>query len=175
MPASKFASRLDATKATVKKTVVRTAKAAKPTVDRLAETEVDDGDAMQRYAERIAQARDELFAEYNAPSSSRVAVATISALLTYGVGVYWAAQVINIAVVAVTILTGSAFLAFLVGFIGYVIALVGSLRMAWTVGKFVLGYEVGDFARIGQSIKESANAKVSLVRGWFTPAQRVTA
>jgi hypothetical protein len=115
---------------------------------------------------QAAQFNDEpLFA---IPSKARLLIATVAGLFAYAGSIYWSATAVGYLSIAAMLFTGSSFLGFVIAVMGWFFAIIGSLRIGWAVGKFVLTFEMDDITQLGASIKASAKSKTSLVRGWFT-------
>lgn len=95
------------------------------------------------------------------PSPVRLLIATIAGLFAYAGSIYWAAAAINYLTAAVVAFTGSAFLGFVATVITWFFAVVGSLRIGYTVAKFVIGFKPSDVADTGRGIK-------ARVTGWFS-------
>jgi hypothetical protein len=104
---------------------------------------------------------------FNLPTSRRVLVATLAGLLTYATSIYWSMAIVEWVAVGAVVMTGSGFLGFLVTVLAWFMAFVASLRLGYRVAKFVLAYEPSAYSEVAASIKDAAQRRVSLVRGWF--------
>lgn len=107
------------------------------------------------------------------PSTRRVFVATFVAVLTsFGVG-YIVGALTDLAMTAALVYTGSMFLSTCILIMGIVIAIMAGARIGSAAALFVLGYKPGTFADAGAVIRDASRRKISLVRDWFTPADRI--
>lgn len=100
----------------------------------------------------------------------RVLIASVAWLLTYATSFYWGYNVALWLTAATYLLTTSMFLAYLVAFVMAVAAFIGAFTAAGTVGKFILTFDTAKAVDTGRDLRIAAARKVSLVRGWFTPA-----
>lgn len=123
-----------------------------------------------------AEAMERLSAAFDAEDvaspffGKRVLIASVAWLLTYATSFYWGYNVALWLAAATYLLTTSVFLAYIVAFLASVVALIGAFTAAGTVGKFILTFDTAKAVDTGRDLRIAAARKVSLVRGWFTPA-----
>lgn len=98
-----------------------------------------------------------MFDQLEMPSTNRMVVSLLAAVVVAGCASYMSAALVSYLVIGAALLTGSAFLTFMVAFIGYAITVTTSMIIAGKVQTFILS---GDIDRCYQ--------KVSVhVRGWM--------
>ena len=124
---------------------------------------------------RYHASTQELLAALNAPTFARVAVACIAGLVVYASGVYAALHLVELLVVGTAVLTGSAFLSFVVMVVtafltGYAAALAGM-----KVFEFIRDLDVKALRNTGSEIRAAAVKRVSLARQWFKREDTVDA
>ena len=101
------------------------------------------------------------------PSSTRVFCATVGGLLAYAGSYYFAMAAVDVIVTAAMVYTGPGFIAFMIAFIGCVIAIVGAARLGFKVGMFILDADWSEIKGAGSDVYAATQRKVSMVRGWF--------
>ena len=167
MTTSKF-NNVKAHNAEVLNTIRAAAPKAKRTkVNAAAHEAAGNVDAQRIYAERIAQANDDLLASYNVPSKMRIAVAAITRLLAFSVSMYWGLEAASLLMVAAVSLTASAFITWVVAFMAMVLAFYAAWQTAAAIGQFVLDFKVENIRDTGRDLRIAAAKRVSLVKGWF--------
>lgn len=137
---------------------------------RVPEQDVQDAvdvSAQRVYAERIASAQDEYLASVDAPTHTRMLVASVTQLLTFSVSMYWSVQLTGWVMTAALLFTGSSFVAVLIAILGLVLAFKAAWRAGFTAAEVVSNASFKTAGNVGASIKDAAARKVSMVRGWF--------
>ena len=102
-----------------------------------------------------------LFDSLQLPSGKRVLVSFIVAMLAGGCVAYLGMQLSMYLMVGAALLTGSAFLSFIAGFLAYALTILATVVVSGKVQTFILS---GDIDRT----YESAKTKVT---GWFSSAK----
>jgi hypothetical protein len=155
-------TRVKSTKSTAKTPIQAAAEATfanveadKPIVDPV----IDE--AQRAYNE----AKDNLLSKL--PSGKRLLLSTIGALITYASTIWFAAPVIEILVVGAISLTGSAFLGFLVGVVGWFLAIWAGISAGCKAFGFLVSFDTDNIAKVGSDLRDASKRRVSLVRGWF--------
>jgi len=88
----------------------------------------------------------------------------IANLFVAGTLCYVGMNVVTWLIVGATMLTGSAFLAFMIAFIGYAIVFIGSMAVGSYVAKYIAqGTALDDM----KAVKDVCVAKLVDVRAWF--------
>lgn len=124
-------------------------------------------DAQRIFAERVAQAQDDYLFAAKLPSGTRQLIAFVASFLTYAGLIYWGIQFMNVAMIAAAVMSGSAFMAFIVGLLAAIVIVHGAIHSSWAVYKFVLDFSFSNVASVGSDIKLAAKSKVTIVTGWF--------
>ena len=106
-----------------------------------------------------------LMEEMNLPTGRRVVVALLAGIVAAGCVTYVGTSLVGYLVVGAAVLTGSAFLTFMIAFIGYAIAIIASV---------LVGGKVQDFVLSGK-IDKCGGKACAFVAGWFTSAKRPVA
>jgi hypothetical protein len=159
---------------TSKFTKTATARAAAPTAKptatkapRITRKVVDNTDAQTAYAERVSAAQQEYMESQHVPSGTRLVVAAVSRLLTFSVSIYWGLEATGLIMTAAIALTGSSFIAFVVGLTAALLAFSAAWQAGSAVGQFLINFDQANAARIGHDLRIAAAKRVNLVRGWF--------
>jgi hypothetical protein len=126
---------------------------AKPSVD----------EAMKRHA----ASREELFDAVQIPSGTRLLVSAVAGLISYASTLWFAAPLIELAVVGALALTGIPFIGFLVYVLGLFAAVMASIYAGWKTMTFVMSFDIDEARETGRALRDAAKRRVSLVRGWF--------
>lgn len=92
----------------------------------------------------FTRAQDELLAAINVPSKKRIIAAALSGLVSYAATYYGGASIINTLMLGTVLLTGSAFLTFIIGFVGYMLAFITAVLAGIKVFSFVATMNVSD-------------------------------
>lgn len=150
------------------KTATARAAASQPTkTPRVTRKVVDNTDAQTAYAERVSAAQQEYMASQHVPSGTRLVVAAVSRLLTFSVSIYWGLEATGLIMTAAIALTGSSFIAFVIGLTALLLAFSAAWQAGSAVGDFLINFDQANAARIGRDLRVAAAKKVNLVRGWF--------
>ena len=80
----------------------------------------------------------EVFAKLGLPTPRRAMVAFVANLLVAGTTMYFGANLTVYLALGAAVLTGSAFLVFMISFIGYVLAILGGIMLGGRVQTFIL-------------------------------------
>jgi len=97
-------------------------------------------------------------------SIARTMSALIGGLTAGGTLAYFGLQVIEVIAIAAFAYTGFTFLAFMVGFIGMALTLIGAFVITGKVQEYILS---GGIDRTYESSKALATEKIAVVKGWF--------
>jgi len=138
-----------------------------PTARAAAPKEQRNTDAHTQYAERMAHVRDEYLASQNVPSGVRLVVAAVSRLLAFSVSIYWGLEASAILMTAAIALTGSGFIAFVIGLTALLLAFSAAWQAGSAVGNFILTFNFNDARDTGRDLRIAAAKRVNLVKGWF--------
>jgi hypothetical protein len=150
------------------KTATARAAAPQPTkIPRVTRKVVDNTDAQTAYAERISAAQQEYMESQHVPSGVRLVVAAVSRLLTFSVSIYWGLEATGLIMTAAIALTGSSFIAFVIGLTALLLAFSAAWQAGSAVGDFLINFDQANAARIGRDLRVAAAKKVNLVRSWF--------
>lgn len=115
---------------------------AKPTVTH----DIHDDESVSQ-----AQAHESIFASLNLPSGKRVLVSLFSSLFIGGCTGYLGTALTMYLAVGCAVLTGSAFLTFMVAFIGYALAILATFIVTGKAQAFILS---GDIDRCYQKVSD---------------------
>ena len=162
MSASKFnrtATAKAAAPAATKPTATKTPRATRKAVV--------DVDAHTAYAERVAAAQDEYLSSQHVPSGVRLVVGAVSRLLTFSVSIYWGLEATGLIMTAAIALTGSSFIAFVVGLTALLLAFSAAWQAGSVIGDFIIDFDWKRTAAVGRDLRVAAAKRVSLVKGWF--------
>jgi len=147
--------------------------ATKKSIPAVDTTRIDERVATE-YAEAVAQ-QAAVLSEAMLPQGKRLVLATLGWLVTYASAFYWGVQLVDIALIALATVSASAFLAYLVAFIGIVAAFFAAWLAAGKAFKFIVEFDVERMANIGRAIKDASVKRTSLVAGWFKRDEPVIA
>lgn len=106
----------------------------------------------------------EMFADFKLPSGRRMLCSVVAQFFVLGTGVYSAVQVGAVLAVGAAVLTGSAFLTFMVGFLTVALGLYTSLIAAARIGKYIALGEIDDDIK---TAKAWVSGKWSSVKSHF--------
>jgi len=134
-------------------TKVKTQSAAAPSSKKA--TVIEDSAAPDSFS--FTESLHGLFEQFELPSGKRVLISFIVGILAGGVTAYLGATLTMYLTVGAALLTGSAFIAFMVMFIGYALSILATAALAGKVQSFILS---GDIDRCYQKVS-------SRVVGWF--------
>lgn len=95
---------------------------------------------------------------------TRTLSALVVGLTAGGAFAFFGLQVINVMALAAMAYTGVAFLAFMVGFVGTALLLIGTFVVTGKVQEYILS---GGIDRTYESTKSLATEKIAVMRGWF--------
>lgn len=108
-----------------------------------------------------------------APSSTRLLVSAVAQLVSFGLSFYWGVQALGWLMAASLAATSSAFIGLVLLFLGAYLTFVAAWRTGRIAEDIVLNWRFDSIADIGRDIRIGAAKKMSLVRGWFTPSDRI--
>jgi len=169
---SKFAKTATASAATATARPTRTRmKADRATTQAAYQGSTEDTgiDAQTAAAEDLAAARDRYLEASNVPTGRRLLVATLSGLIASASSVYFAMPMIELATFAAVAFSGSAFLGFLIWFVGAVLAIWASVIGGAQVFSWVTSFNTEAALSAARDVKAASLRRVSLVRDWFKP------
>lgn len=104
---------------------------------------------------------DDILSSFGLPSRQRAIIAFVANLLVSGTSIYLGMQLTAYMALGAAVLTGSAFLTFMVLFIGYTISIFAGVILGGKVQAFILDGSI-------DRTYESAKTKVT---GWFGKAK----
>lgn len=111
----------------------------------------DTGEVHESAWTRFAAAQDELFAELGVPSGKRLLASVVVGLIT-SMSVGWIGGYLSSALLAgVLLLTGSAFLGWIVYLLGVVLALAAGILAGNFVANYVLSAKLDEHVRSAKS------------------------
>lgn len=160
---SKFAAKSSTVAAKDAPAKVLRAKRVQPTVH--VEVPSTEAEAVQR-ANDFTNSTD-FPGGWEAPSSTRVLCATVTAFFTGYTVSYSLATVAMLLSDIAFFYTASGFLSLLVALVGLFITVVVAIRAGVAAGKFVLGFSFSEAKESACVVRDAAKHKVSVVRGWF--------
>lgn len=102
-----------------------------------------------------------LLGQFELPSGKRVIVSLVAAVVIAGCASYLGMSLVSYLVVGAALLTGSAFITFMVAFLGYALTIIASMVIGGKVQAFILS---GDIDRCYQNVSNR-------VSGWFGSAK----
>ncbi len=91
----------------------------------------------------------------------RLIAANVLWLVSFGATYYWTASAVSTLAAAAVLLTGSAFIGFMIAFIGGCLAIWAAWRTARKVFGLVIEFDMG-------TAQQVVDAKASKVRAWFS-------
>jgi hypothetical protein len=106
----------------------------------------------------------EMFADFKLPSGRRMAVSVVTQFIVLGTGVYSGVQLGAVLAVGAMVLTGSAFLSFLLGFVTLALGVYTSLIAAARIGKYIA---LGEIDNDIKTAKAWVSGKWSSVKSHF--------
>ena len=120
---------------------------AKATAPKVKPTIVQDEPVTQ------AEAEQSIFEALNLPSDKRSVIAFVAGLIAGASTLYSGLSVVAYLAVGAAVLTGSAFLVFLISFVGYAVMLLASIIACGKLQSFILS---GDIDRCYQKYSDTA-------------------
>lgn len=142
---------------------------------RAAKKVANNSDTQRAEAERIAAASYMFngYAPDSVPSNTRLLISAVGQLIGFGLSFYWGVQAVGWLMAATLAATSSTVIAVCLMFVGAALAFHAAWRTGRVVEEVVLNWRFESVADIGRDIRIGAAKKLSLVRGWFTPTDRI--
>jgi len=151
---------ISSTKSAAPRTVKKTATAK--AVEHVVPPREDDEADVQSAFEKFSDMFDGL--GFKIPSGRRMAVSVVTQFLVLGTGIYSGVQLGAVLAVGAMVLTGSAFLSFLLGFVTLALGVYTSLIAAARIGKYIA---LGEIDNDIKTAKAWVSSKWSSVKSRF--------